>query len=79
METKETTKNQKTSSKAWKHEYTGTNYGTRNKFNISDDKVRERAYLIFLERGGLPGSSEADWYLAEEQLIREAYKKEKHN
>jgi hypothetical protein len=77
METKETTKNPKTSSKGWKYEYTGKNNATRNKFNISDDEVRERAYRIFLERGGLPGSSEADWYLAEEQLIREAYKKRK--
>lgn len=38
----------------------------------SDDEIRERAYQIYLERGGAPGDPVADWTQAEREL-RAAY------
>ena len=42
--------------------------------SIAEEDIRKRAYEIFLERGGLPGHPQADWYKAEQELIRKAYK-----
>jgi len=36
-----------------------------------DDRIRERAYQFFLERGGRPGDPLADWLRAESELIAE--------
>jgi hypothetical protein len=35
---------------------------------VSDDAVRDRAYEIYLERGGQDGLHEDDWRRAEEEL-----------
>jgi butyrate kinase len=64
------------------NEMTGDNFAVDNseaesetdiRDSISEEDIRKRAYEIFLERGGLPGPPEADWYKAEEELIRKAY------
>jgi hypothetical protein len=34
----------------------------------SDDEIRTRAYELFLERGGTPGSDLEDWMRAEQEL-----------
>ncbi len=34
----------------------------------SDEEIRNRAYELFLERGGTPGSELEDWARAEEEL-----------
>lgn len=47
----------------------------REILKISDEDVRSRAYNIFLRRGDQPYSSDADWYKAEEELIKENIKK----
>ena len=51
------------------------NTSIREILKISDEDVRNRAYKIFLKRGGQPDSPVADWYKAEEELIRENIKK----
>jgi hypothetical protein len=35
------------------------------------DQIRERAYQLFVERGGAPGDPVADWLRAESELIAE--------
>lgn len=35
------------------------------------DQIRERAYLIYLNRAGRPGDPESDWLQAERELILE--------
>jgi hypothetical protein len=35
----------------------------------SEEQIRERAYLLFLERGGIDGYAEADWLTAEAELL----------
>ena len=35
----------------------------------SDQEIRDRAYLLFLARGGSPGQAEDDWYAAEAELM----------
>jgi hypothetical protein len=37
---------------------------------ISEEKVKERAYELYLERGGFNGSDQEDWYKAEAELSR---------
>ena len=37
---------------------------------ISEEKVKERAYELYLERGGFNGSDQEDWYKAESELIQ---------
>lgn len=32
--------------------------------------VRERAYQLYLERGGEDGDAESDWYAAEAEVLR---------
>jgi hypothetical protein len=38
----------------------------------SDQEIRDRAYLLFLARGGNPGQPEDDWYAAEAELMAQA-------
>ena len=37
----------------------------------SQDEIEQRAYQIFLERGGTNGHAEEDWLQAENELRRE--------
>lgn len=37
---------------------------------ISEEKVKERAYELYLERGGFNGSDQEDWYKAEMELLQ---------
>ncbi len=37
---------------------------------VTDEQVRERAYHLFLERGGQGGNPEEDWFRAETELRR---------
>jgi hypothetical protein len=39
---------------------------------LSEERIRVRAYEIFLRRGGQGGAPESDWLLAREELIKEA-------
>jgi hypothetical protein len=34
----------------------------------TEEQIRLRAYQIYLDRGGRPGSPEADWFQAETEL-----------
>jgi len=34
-----------------------------------DQKIRERAYELFLRRGGQPGADTDDWLQAEQELV----------
>lgn len=36
--------------------------------SITDDQIRERAYQLYLERGGRNGSDADDWFRAESEL-----------
>ncbi len=38
------------------------------------DKIRKRAYEIFLKRGGKPGNPAADWAIAEKEILKEEEK-----
>jgi hypothetical protein len=38
---------------------------------LSEERIRVRAYEIFLRRGGQGGTPESDWLLAREELIKE--------
>ncbi|MBN8596722.1 MAG: DUF2934 domain-containing protein [Planctomycetes bacterium] len=42
---------------------------------ITTQQISERAYFIFLARGGEPGTPEADWARAERELRAEALRK----
>lgn len=44
---------------------------------ISDDDIRQRAYEIYLKRGGLYAPPEADWLQAEAELRNSAYRKKR--
>lgn len=46
----------------------GGTAGNGSKAQVTDDQIRERAYHLFLERGGRNGSREDDWYRAEAEL-----------
>jgi hypothetical protein len=35
----------------------------------SEEQIRERAYLRYLERGGVHGAADADWFAAEAELL----------
>jgi hypothetical protein len=37
---------------------------------VTDEQIAERAYYIFLERGGAGGSEVDDWLQAEQELRR---------
>lgn len=39
---------------------------------LSEERIRVRAYEIFLRRGGQGGSPESDWLLAREELMKES-------
>lgn len=43
--------------------------------DISEQQICERAYFIFLARNGEPGSPDADWARAEQELRAEALRK----
>lgn len=45
--------------------------------SVSEDAIRERAYEIYLERGGLYAPPEADWLQAEKELRNASYKKKR--
>jgi len=36
---------------------------------LQEDKIRERAYEIYQERNGIPGSEIEDWLQAEKELV----------
>jgi hypothetical protein len=38
---------------------------------LSEERIRVRAYEIFIRRGGQGGTPESDWLLAREELIKE--------
>lgn len=40
------------------------------------DRIRDRAYFIFLARGGKPGNPESDWAQAEKELRAEVSRKQ---
>lgn len=50
------------------------NTNMKTDVEISDEDIRKRAHEIFIERGGLPGSPEEDWFKAEEELKRKTHK-----
>jgi hypothetical protein len=64
MATKKSTTAKKSTSKA------KTSTTRSRKPRITENKVRERAYALYLEReqSGIEGSPENDWYLAENDL-----------
>ncbi|MES1167503.1 MAG: DUF2934 domain-containing protein [Pseudomonadota bacterium] len=37
----------------------------------SEDQIRQRAYFLWLERGGPEGEDRAFWYAAEQQLLED--------
>jgi hypothetical protein len=42
-----------------------------NNFDLDPDEIRQRAYQLYLRRGGSGGSPEDDWLEAEQQLKSE--------
>ena len=36
---------------------------------VSENKIRERAYEIYLRRKGKDGSEQSDWLIAEDELM----------
>ena len=36
--------------------------------SVSEDKIRQRAYELYVQRGGKQGSHVDDWYRAEAEL-----------
>ena len=51
----------------------GTGTVAKSQTNVSvmpytEDQIRERAYYIYLERGGAAGDPFADWFQAEHEL-----------
>jgi len=42
--------------------------GTSTDQTITDDQIAERAYQIYLERGGTEGDPVSDWLQAEQEL-----------
>ncbi len=41
---------------------------TADNTEISEAEIRERAYEIYVERGGVDGLDEKDWFQAEKEL-----------
>ena len=41
---------------------------TADDTEISEAQIRERAFEIYLERGGVDGLDESDWFQAEKEL-----------
>ena len=41
---------------------------TADATEISEAQIRERAFEIYLERGGVDGLDESDWFQAEKEL-----------
>ncbi|MCF8360591.1 MAG: DUF2934 domain-containing protein [Prolixibacteraceae bacterium] len=50
---------------------------TDTDLSVSEDDIRERAYQIYLERGGLYAPPEADWLQAEAELRSTMSKKKR--
>jgi hypothetical protein len=50
--------------------------GSDDKSMATEERVRQRAYDIFLSRGDGPGSAEEDWYLAEVEIHNEMEQKQ---
>jgi hypothetical protein len=42
--------------------------GERRKRSVSEEQIRERAYEIYIERGGVDGQALDDWLRAEIEL-----------
>lgn len=51
---------------------------TRKRLKISDEDVEKRAYRIFLDGDGQFDSQIADWFKAEDALLRENIKKKEN-
>ena len=47
---------------------TGPPEAASSAVGASEEEIRTRAYLRFLERGGADGQAEDDWYAAEQDL-----------
>jgi len=55
------------------HTADGRSEPTSFRFEISEAEIRERAYEIYVKRGGADGLDENDWFQAEKEL-RDALK-----
>ena len=66
-----TTKRATTTSRASKKTAAVCN-PTSGTASINESHIRERAYYIFLERGGRGGDPAADWFQAEQELTGQA-------
>jgi hypothetical protein len=51
-----------------------TEQGHEDEIEPSEEDIRERAYQIYLARGGKSGLDEQDWMQAEAELKEEARK-----
>jgi hypothetical protein len=45
---------------------------TEAETTIGEDRIRARAYELYLMRNGAPGDAESDWYRAEAELRGDA-------
>lgn len=45
--------------------------GLQPAFPPTEEQIRERAYFIYLERGGTGGDPHADWLQAERELVEQ--------
>jgi Protein of unknown function (DUF2934) len=43
----------------------------RNKRAVTREQVEKRAYEIYLQRGGMDGTDQEDWLIAEHELFGE--------
>jgi hypothetical protein len=48
-----------------------SNLGKPNETKITREQVENRAYEIYLRRGGENGSEQGDWFAAERELLAE--------
>jgi hypothetical protein len=52
------------------HPGTGVEEGERLRQSTREQEIRNRAYEIYLQRGGRPGYEAEDWLQAERELAR---------
>jgi Protein of unknown function (DUF2934) len=43
----------------------------RNKREVTRERIEKRAYEIYLQRGGMDGTDQEDWLIAEHELLGE--------